>query len=466
MEHDIGFLTETLEHLGVGIFVLDAEGKYLYVNQTYCKLFDRTLDYFENMSIPKMMEKKYLSTSVWEQVLERKAPVVALMTITHDEVDRVFHHFTSAVPTFHEDGSIKYIFYLIEPMENINQRIQAGILNRQYMKGIGEAVSGLEAGVVAESPKMKKLLALLAKVSKSDASILITGPTGSGKQVLAEYAHRISARSTGPFVGIDCAAIPENLLESELFGYGKGAFTGASAQGKIGQIELADGGTLFLDEINSVPLGLQGKLLHVLETKKVRRIGTHEERTIDFRLICASNENLQELVQSGSFRPDLYYRISVVPVQVPPLRERKEDIAQLSFMFLQFFSNKYSCIKVLSEEVLNAILAYDWPGNIRELRNFIERIVVTSPDTDLVVETIPDWLQLSVFPYTSVAGQPEYVALPASYGEEFSFRSHMEQCEKQLMQEALTRFKTPARIAEALKLDLSNVYRKLKKYGL
>jgi len=466
MEHDIGFLTGILEHLNVGVFVLDAEGRYIYVNQTYCGFFDRTPDYFEEASIQTMKDLNYLSSSVWEQVLERKAPVTALMTITHDDANRVYHHFTSAVPIFHQDGSIKSIVYLIDPMENIAMRIQDGILNKQYMRGTDAFSPAAAEGVIAESPEMKKLLALLATVSKSDASILITGPTGSGKQVLAEYAHRTSARVSGPFVGIDCAAIPENLLESELFGYEKGAFTGASARGKAGQIEMADGGTLFLDEINSMPLGLQGKLLHVLETKKIRRIGTNEERPIDFRLICASNEKLEELIQNGSFRSDLYYRISVVPIHVPPLRERKEDIVALTLQFLQLFCNKYSCIKVLSEEMLNAIKAYDWPGNVRELRNFIERIVVTSPDTDVMVDTLPDWLRQSVFHHAPETGLSEYGLLPASYGAEFSFRSYMEQCEKRLLQESLARLQTPAKVAAELKLDLSNVYRKLRKHGL
>lgn len=306
-------------------------------------------------------------------------------------------------------------------------------------------------------------------MSKTDASILITGPTGSGKEVMAEYSYSKSTRSKGPFISVDCASIPENLLESELFGYEKGAFTGASTQGKIGQIELANGGTLFLDEINSIPLGLQSKLLRVLETRKVKRLGANEGRPIDFRLLCASNENLEIMVRNGSFRSDLYYRINVVPIHIPPLRERKEDIAPLALYFLQNFCKKYSRMKILTEREINALLSYDWPGNVRELKNFIERIVVTSPDIDLQIETVPNRIFEDNFSENKpvfYSFPPEQTSLPFSHDNGFSYRSYMEQCEKQLIENALARLKTPAKVAEVLKLDLSNVYRKIRKYQI
>ncbi len=468
-EHDQYFFKELLNAINVGIFVLDAKGNYLYVNDCYCRMFNKKPEYFHNTSIPRLKEMGYLTVSVWEQVLQKNAPIVSLVTIRNIELNQVYQHFSTGIPIFNRDGSIKYILYFVESMESMTQRIQEGILNKQHRTETDVITSGPNVDIIVESPKMKQLLTMLNNVSKTDASILITGPTGSGKEVLANYAHRMSMHNDGPFISVDCAAIPENLLESELFGYEKGAFTGAANQGKIGQIELANGGTLFLDEINSMPLGLQGKLLRVLENRKVKKLGALEAKSIDFRLICATNENLESLVQNGGFRSDLFYRINVVPVHVPPLYERKEDIAPLAFFFLQHFCKKYSRMKVLTENVITAMLSYDWPGNVRELKNFIERLVVTSPDTDLQIDTIPkisaeDHFNENKPMFHSLL--PEQINLPISREAGFSHRAYMEQCEKQLLQDALKQFKKPTKVAEVLDLDLSNVYRKMRKYHL
>ncbi|WP_170233201.1 sigma-54 interaction domain-containing protein [Sporomusa termitida] len=479
---DNNFYLEILEHTNIGIFVLDGNGNYLYVNDHYCGLLaNKTREFYMNSSIPKLKEQGYFKNGVWEQVLRKNAPVVALLTITDKDSNQIHQLFVSGAPTFNNDGSIKYIFFIVESMENLNQRVQAGILNTHNCTDFSLVTKAPTTDIIAESPMMKELLVLLANVSKTDASILIVGPTGSGKEVLAEYAHRNSLRSKGPFISVDCASIPETLLESELLGYEKGAFTGASTQGKMGLIESANGGTLFLDEINSMPLGLQGKLLRVLETRTVKRLGSLNAKPIDFRLLCASNENLETLARNGNFRSDLYYRISVVPIHIPPLRERKEDIVPLAFFYLQYFCKKYTRMKVLSEELINTMLSYDWPGNVRELKNFIERIVVTSSDTDLQVETIPKSFLQGTIPDTDLQvetvakfflqgtvgkNELEQIRLPFSHEDTFSHRFYMEQCEKQLIQHALSQFKTPAKVAEILKLDLSNVYRKMRKYNL
>jgi len=471
-ELDSDFCWEVLNSLDIGVFVLDAQGNYLYVNDCYCKMVDSTPKFFQNMSIPKLKEMGYLTVSVWEQVLQKNATVMALVTIKNIDLNQTYHHFTTGTPIFNSDGSIKYIIYMVESMESINRRIQAGMLNRQSSVNnivrFASVNKTPEFSIVAESPIMKQLLSLLNNVAKTDASILITGPTGSGKEVLAQYTHYMSKRSDKPFICVDCASIPENLLESELFGFEKGAFTGAANQGKLGQIELANGGTLFLDEINSMPLGLQSKLLRVLETKKIRHLGGLEDRPVDFRLICASNHDLEALCREGSFRSDLYYRISVIPVKIPPLREHKEDIAPLIFHFLQYFCKKYSRMKVLTEDVIQAMLAYDWPGNVRELRNCIERIVVTSSETDLNVDTIPKGFLGESSGKAESSGDKASSKQPRlSFDREgFSFRSYMEQCEKQVIQEALAQFKSPAKAAEILGLDLSSVYRKIRKYKL
>ena len=222
--------------------------------------------------------------------------------------------------------------------------------------------------------------------------VAIMGESGSGKEVLAHYIYEHSERCDKPMITVNCAAFPENLIEAELFGYEKGSFTGAAKDGKIGLVEAADGGTLFLDEINSLPINVQGKLLRTLEEKSIRRIGSTKTKKVNFRLIAATNRNLQKLVEQGQFREDLYYRIQVIPLTIPPLHNRKEDIIPLCLHFLHYFGKKYNLQKEFSDSVLDAVQRYSWPGNVRELHNFVERMVVMTPRATRMISQIPDGL--------------------------------------------------------------------------
>jgi transcriptional regulator with PAS, ATPase and Fis domain len=470
MESNYEFLTTVLENIDIGIFVLDAQGNYLYVNDEYCNILNRSRDSYEGMSIPKFKEQGYLTYSVYEMVIEKNAPVTTIVTINDIIFNKTYHFLTTANPTFNSDGSIKYIFFTQEPIEKTSKRIQSGVLNRHVITSHLVNPKAQQFDIVSESPQMKQLLETLFQVSKTDASILISGPSGVGKEVLTKYIHQNSLRNKGPFVVLNCAAIPENLIESELYGYEKGAFSGASSSGKEGLIEAANGGTLFLDEINSMPLGLQAKLLRVLETKQVTRLGSVVPKEIDFRLVCATNENLQTLVSQKLFRSDLFYRINVISVYIPPLCERKEDIIPLSLFYMQYFCKKYSCVKALDEIVLNSMLSYEWPGNVRELRNFVERLIISSPDTELLISTVPKELLkqienegMSTVSHTTL---PLVTDIPIQDTETFSLNSYMDECEKQLLINLLTQHKSPSKVAQILKLNLSNVYRKIKKYNL
>lgn len=470
MESNLEFLTTVLENIDIGIFVLDAQGNYLYVNDEYCNILNRSRESYEGMSIPKFKEQGYLTYSVYEMVIEKNAPVTTIVTINDFLFHKTYHFLTIAKPTFNSDGSIKYIFFTQEPIEKTSKRIQDGILNRHIITGHIVNPKAQQYDIISESPQMKQLIEMLFQVSKTDASILISGPSGVGKEVLTKYIHQNSLRNKGPFVVLNCAAIPENLIESELYGYEKGAFSGASSSGKEGLIEAANGGTLFLDEINSMPLGLQAKLLRVLETKQVTRLGSVVPKEIDFRLVCATNENLQTLVSKKLFRSDLFYRINVISVYIPPLCERKEDIIPLSLFYLQYFCKKYSCVKALDEIVLNSMLSYEWPGNVRELRNFIERLIISSPDTELLISTVPKELllqdkeeEISIVSQTNL---PSVTDIHIEDVEIFSLNSYMDECEKQLLINLLMQYKSTAKVAQILKLNLSNVYRKINKYNL
>ncbi len=254
-------------------------------------------------------------------------------------------------------------------------RTEPEVLEQLVLQAAKE-IPKVEQGYLTAHPGLKKLLRRLREVAQSKATVLITGESGTGKEVLAKYLHRISDRAQGPFVAINCAALPEHLLESELFGYEKGAFSGAYTR-RIGKFELAHGGTILLDEITEMPLALQAKLLRVLQESEVDRLGGAYPVKIDVRVIATTNRNLQEEVQNGRFREDLYFRLNVIPVHLPPLRERPEDISLLAMHFLREFAARYKRpVQGFAEGVLERLSHYHWPGNIRELRNLVERAVL------------------------------------------------------------------------------------------
>lgn len=244
--------------------------------------------------------------------------------------------------------------------------------------------------VVGDSPKMREVLNLVERVSKTDITILITGESGTGKELIAKGIHFSGSRSDEPFIAVNCAAIPEGLIESELFGHRRGAFTGATADAK-GKFEEADGGTLFLDEISAMPLGLQPRLLRVLQEQEIVRLGESKPRKVDVRIITATNRNLETMIEDGTFREDLYFRLAVVPINLPPLRDRREDIPLLIQYFLERAKKKYRFENLkIEREVFAALSNYSFPGNVRELENLIERMVVLSNGEQIEVEDLPE----------------------------------------------------------------------------
>ncbi len=250
---------------------------------------------------------------------------------------------------------------------------------------------GVEVELVGESPAMKELKKKIELAAKSDSRVLITGENGAGKEVVARAIHSLSLRSTGPFVAINCAAIPSSLMEAELFGYEKGAFTGAYTS-KKGKFELADGGTLFLDEIGDMPPELQAKLLRFLQEGEITRVGGLEPVKVDVRVISATNRDLSGLIKQGLFREDLFYRLNVIPLYVPPLREHKEDIPLL----VEHFLKKMGMEKEFSQEAIEVLMDYNWPGNIRQLKNLVERVVVLTPSDTITAKDVIEALKLEV----------------------------------------------------------------------
>jgi len=312
------------------------------------------------------------------------------------------------------------------------------------------------ASVVSRSAAMRRVLSSALRVAQVDSTVLILGESGVGKDMIARLIHKVSKRRDRPFVKISCGAIPEHLLESELFGYEGGAFTGAKREGKPGLFELAEDGTVFLDEVGELPLSLQVKLLNVLQDRTFMRVGGLKPIPAKARVIAATNKDLENLVKEGRFREDLFYRLHVIPIEIPPLRARRGDILPLIQHFLKSFNERYGFQRTLTPAALDFLMKYDWPGNVRELQNVIEFLVVMSQGEVIDVGDLPPKI------VGSVRG---IVQKPKDSGR-LSLREAVEEYERELITRALREHGTLREAAESLGIDLSTLTRKKQKYGL
>ena len=314
--------------------------------------------------------------------------------------------------------------------------------------------------MVTRNINMLHIREMAEDIGKIDAAVMITGESGTGKEVIADIIHKSSRRREAPFVKVNCAAIPETLMESEFFGYEQGAFTGAGGNGKIGLFELADGGTLFLDEVGELSIPIQSKLLRVLQDKEVRRVGGEKSISVDIRIIAATNRDLKAEVAKGTFRKDLYYRLFVVPIALPPLRERKEDIELLTKHFLDIFNKQYNMKKTIGPEAMEIMERYQWPGNVRELRNVVERLVVSGAGNDISRIQVEFCLKGSMSSAFEIGGG--YMAAE----EELYLDDMVGRYEKQIIQDVLKECGTVTAAARVLHVDKSTISRKMKKYGI
>ncbi|BEP27766.1 sigma-54-dependent transcriptional regulator [Helicovermis profundi] len=310
--------------------------------------------------------------------------------------------------------------------------------------------SDFENLMVSTSPKMKELVKMIDKISKSVATVYINGETGVGKELVARAIHENSDRKDNPFIKVNCSALPETLLESELFGYEKGAFTGAYSQ-KLGRFELADGGTIFLDEIGDISPLIQLKLLRVLQQKELERLGGTTTIPLDVRIITATNKNLEELVSKGVFRKDLYYRLNVIPLFVPPLRDRLEDLEELFEIFISKTStiHQKGC-KILSEEAKTCLKSYKWPGNVRELENIIERVIVITDGNVIGKEDLPD----RILNLKKDSNENKLINLKESVEEE-AIRKALKECNNNI-----------TKASEKIGLSRRSMHRKINKYNI
>ena len=338
----------------------------------------------------------------------------------------------------------------LEEQESLKNQLQHQLLEMQQVE--------LEKNqIIARSPSMIKVLERALKVSPVDSTVLITGESGVGKGLIANLIHKNSSRAEKPLIRINCGAIPETLIESELFGYKAGAFTGAQAGGKPGSLELADGGSLFLDEIAELPPSAQVKFLRFLENGRLTRLGESKVRTIDARILAATHRNLKDMVAKGTFRHDLYYRLNVIPVHIPALRERKDCIPPLLRHYVDYFADITATRKRLSRIALDALLAYPYPGNVRELMNICERAVVMS-ETEVV--------DLADLPKDVALRSPELSVEAAEWPAEMTLQQILKSVERKVILRTLKKYKNQCEAAAALGVSQPTIARRLKKYDI
>lgn len=403
-------------------------------------------------SVQEMEERKIFNPSVALRVLKSLKPEVMLQKISSGA-----YLMCTAIPVFDKKGNLqKVISYtrnvtkyeaIKDEYRKLEETVDLYSTQLEQLKKEHEENTKIKGN----SKIIRRIINMIDRVSKFDTNVLLTGESGVGKTMFAEAIHNSSNRKEQPFITINCGAIPENLLESELFGYEKGAFTGAHQDGKAGLIEMAHNGTLFLDEIGDLPLLMQVKLLKVIQDKKVTRVGGVREKNVDFRLVSASNKDLIKLIEENKFREDLYYRLNVLSIHIPPLRDRKEDIFFLITHFLNRFNEKYKVSHTFSNLAINYLESYSWPGNIRELENVVERMVIITDDYIINEDMLPQ----NIYTKDSIGSYDT---------SDKTLKEILEQVEKKIITQCYEEHKTSTQVAKVLGISQPSASLKIKKY--
>lgn len=432
-----------------GVIVLSESGTVLDMNSPFRQLTGLDSAVYDGVDFGLVPKMGNIPTIVHKEIISKKRSANFIGVADGREMI-VFANYLAA-----SKGRDTKIVLVMMDLTNLRDVVlKAGsmenVIQEETAKNDNNHDWSRQEGIIATSATMKRVLTVALRVAKVDSTVLITGETGVGKEILANFIHRCSKRKNSPFIKINCSAIPENLIESELFGYEAGAFTGAKREGKTGLIEMANEGTLFLDEIGDLPLAMQVKMLRVLQEREIQRVGGVKIQKVDFRLIAATNKNLEDMVKTRQFREDLFYRLNVVPVTIPPLRERKEEIVPLTSLFLDRFNQKYRLKKKISAEVIQGFLNYDWPGNVRELENTIERLVVTSDANVILKENFAVG--------TTISGSGSDAGL--------YLRNSIEETERHLLLQATQQCRNTREMAVVLGISQSAVVKKMRKHGI
>ncbi|EEY6220259.1 sigma 54-interacting transcriptional regulator [Escherichia coli] len=424
-----------IDNMDQGVLVVDDENRVQFVNQTALK----TLGVVQNNIIGKPI---------------RFRPLTFESNFTHGHMQHIV--------SWDDKSEL-----IIGQLHNIQGRQLFLMAFHQSHTSFSVANAPDEPHIeqlVGECRVMRQLKRLISRIAPSPSSVMVVGESGTGKEVVARAIHKLSGRRNKPFIAINCAAIPEQLLESELFGYVKGAFTGASANGKTGLIQAANTGTLFLDEIGDMPLMLQAKLLRAIEAREILPIGASSPIQVDIRIISATNQNLAQFIAEGKFREDLFYRLNVIPITLPPLRERQEDIELLVHYFLHLHTRRLGSVYPgIAPDVVEILRKHRWPGNLRELSNLMEYLVNVVPSGEVIDSTLlpPNLLNNGTTEQSDVTEVSEaHQSLDDAGG------TALEEMEKQMIREALSRHNSKKQVADELGIGIATLYRKIKKYEL
>ncbi len=439
-----------------GLFVCDANANVIRMNPASEKIHQLPASELIGRNMRELIASGFIDRSAALEASIKKVRVSQLQNKNGHKLISI------GTPVFDDNNELIRVVVSerdITEIDNLQKELekQEGMRDgfRDQMLAMQQAeLEGQE--IIARSPSMIRALQQALKVAKADSSVLILGESGAGKGLIADMIHKHSQRQKEPLIKINCGAIPESLIEAELFGYEKGAFTGALTSGKPGHFELADDGTLFLDEIAELPPSSQVKLLRFLEDGRITRLGSTRSKTLNVRVLAATHQDMEKLVGEGRFRLDLYYRLNVIPIQVPPVRERSDCIVPLIRHYIEKFNNQTGTRKRLTRAALDALTAYPYPGNVRELMNICERLVVMS-DTELIgLADLPAHIG------QAVASQTHLNKLPSG----LSLTETLERIEKELLEKARAQYRNQSEIAAALGVNQSTIARKLKKYNL
>ena len=440
-------LGEILEHSYDGVYITDAEGLTLYVNKSYERMTGRSREDYIGRYMQDLMDSGIMKTYITKDVVRlKKSITITELLVNGKEV------IITGNPVFDENNKvIMVVTNLRDITELISLEKEYELTQETSLRYQQELFNDVNPdNIICRSPVTRQAFLTASRIASRDSTVLILGETGVGKDVFARYIHTKSSRSPGPYIKINCGSIPYNLLESELFGYVGGAFTGANSKGKPGMFELANSGTLFLDEIGELPLDLQASLLRVLQDGEINRIGDTKSRRVDTRIVAATNRNLEHMIEQGTFRRDLYYRLNVVSIYVPPLRERKEDIAAMAEFIIHKLNDKYGEEKILSQKFIKELQTRPWPGNVRELSNFIEKQFIMN-DGNILESLLSDNVRQSEYEYLSVVGIPP-------------INEAVDKLEAILLERAMKEGGTMVKAADLLKISQPTFSRKYAKH--
>ncbi|MTI81619.1 MAG: PAS domain S-box protein [Firmicutes bacterium] len=455
------FFDDILDVFHDGIYITDASGKTLKVNNTYEKLTGLKREELIGRNVLDLEKEGVYSIALNPKVVKTSTSQTSIQTTKANRKVVLNSH-----PVFDQGGNVAYVVTYVRDitvLSKLKDQVfsQGKLIEKYHHEAQYLRNKNLQnKNTIIQSPKMSRLMELLKRIAQTDTTALIMGETGVGKDVFAKEIHEHSDRNEKPFLKINCATIPETLIESELFGYAPGAFSGANTKGKPGYFEMADNGTLFLDEIGELPLQMQAKLLRVLQDQEVMRVGSTKVKKIDVRFIAATNRNLDQAIKQGTFRSDLYYRLHVAVLNLPPLRERREEIEPLVNHFLNKFNTKYKKNMSFSQKALDLMHNYSWPGNVREVENLIQGIVVTRDKEFLDVEDLPIYITNN-----DNNNDSDFISSLSNIGNR-TLKDIMDEAEKNILAKALDKHGSIPKVAKAFNVDRSTIFRKLKKYSL